>query len=97
MKIKAKRKKGKTVVKFMAKHISLSVVEAKKRGKVGNYITNIVAMNNDTLVFEASLSQSVSANPYIKFYYNGGNKGDILSIKWKDLLGKEKVETVKLK
>jgi sulfur-oxidizing protein SoxZ len=97
MKIKAKRKNGKTIVKFMAKHISLSVDQAKRRGKVANYITNVIAKNNDELVFEGSLSQSVSANPYIKFYYNGGNKGDTLSVKWKDLLGKEKEGKVKLK
>jgi sulfur-oxidizing protein SoxZ len=97
MRIKAKRKKGITVVKFMAKHIMLSLAEAKKRGKVGNYITYIVATNNEEIVFEVNTSQSLSKDPYLMFKYRGGNKGDKLKIVWKDLLGNEKIGEVKLK
>jgi len=97
MRIKAKRKNGNTVVKFMAKHISLSKEQAEKRGTVASYITNVIAKNNDRVVFEGSLSQSVSTNPYIKFIYPGGEKGDTLSMTWKNLQGKEKTGKVKLK
>lgn len=97
MRIKAKTKDGITLVRYMAKHISLSETEAKKRGKVGNYITYVVAKNNDKIVFEANMSQSVSTNPYIKFAYKDGKKGDTLSITWTDLLGKTKTGTAKIK
>ena len=97
MRIKAKVKKGITIVKFMAKHIMLSRTEALKKKKKPNYITSIIATVNDEIVFEASTSQSLSKNPYIKFKFKGGNKGETIIITWKDLQGNKKIGKAKLK
>ena len=97
MRIKAKVKKGITIVKFMAKHIMLSRAEAIKKKRKANYITSIIATLNNKIVFEASTSQSLSKNPYIKFKFKGGNKGDKINIVWKDLQGNSKTGKAKLK
>ena len=97
MRIKAKVKKGITIVKFMAKHIMLSRAEAIKKKRKANYITSIIATLNDKIVFEASTSQSLSKNPYLKFKFKDGNKGDIIIITWKDLQGNSKTGKAKLK
>ena len=97
MRIKAKIRKEYIVVKMMAKHIMLSQTEAIKRKKKANYITSIIATVNNKIVFEATTSQSLSKNPYIKFKFKDGKKGDKIIITWKDLLGNNKVNSAKLK
>jgi len=97
MRIKAKVKKDVTIVKFMAKHIMLSRAEAIKKKKKPNYITSIIATINNEIVFEVSTSQSLSKNPYLKFKFKGGHKGDKIIITWKDLQGNSKIGKVKLK
>ena len=97
MRIKAKLKDGIVIVKMMAKHIMLSQAEAKRQGKTANYITNMLGTVGDTIVFEAATSQTLSRDPYVKFYFNGAKKGDTLKMSWKDLLGNEKVDTAKIK
>ena len=97
MRIKAKLKNDVTIVKMMAKHIMLSQTEAKRLGKTANYITNIIGTVNDKIVFEASTSQTLSRDPYVKFRFKGAKKGDTLQMIWKDLLGNKKIDTAKIK
>jgi sulfur-oxidizing protein SoxZ len=88
IRIKAKAKKGITEVKAMAKHPMLSYDEAKRAKKEANFITHITATHNGEVVYDASTSQFLSKNPYIKFAFKGGEKGDKLEIVWHDLKGK---------
>ncbi len=97
MRIKATLKNGITTVKVMAKHIMLSQTEAKRLGKTANYITTIIGTVNDTIVFEASTSQTLSRDPYVKFKFANAKKGDTLKMYWKDLLGNEKTDTAVIK
>lgn len=97
MRIKAKLKNGVVVVKMMAKHIMLSKTEAKRFGKTANYITYMLGTVGEKIVFEATTSQTLSRNPYVKYYFKGAQKGDTLKMYWKDLLGNEKVDTAKIK
>ena len=94
--IKAKEKKGIVTVKAMAKHPMLSGVEAKKAGKEMNFITHLKAEANGKVVFEVSMSQFLSKDPYIAFEY-AGKKGDELTISWVDLSGKTQSDTAKVK
>lgn len=94
--IKAKAKKGIVTVKAMAKHPMLSGVEAKKAKKEMNFITHLKAEANGKIVYEVSMSQFLSKDPYIKFMYKG-EKGDELVISWVDLLGKTNVTKAKVK
>lgn len=97
MRIKAKAKKGKTLVKAMAKHPMLSYQEAERKKTKANFITHMVATVGGATVFEMSSSQFLSANPYVKFSFQGGEKGEKITIKWVDLLGKSKTTTKKIK
>lgn len=94
--IKAKAKKGIVTVKAMAKHPMLSSVEAKNAGKEMNFITYLKAEVGGKIVYEVSMSQFLSKNPYIKFQY-AGNKGDEITISWVDLKGKTQTDTQKAK
>ncbi len=94
--IKAKSKKGIVTVKAMAKHAMLSGVEAKKAKKEMNFITHLKAETNGNVVFEVSMSQFLSKDPYMKFKYKG-EKGEKLTISWVDLKGDTRTDTVKVK
>lgn len=90
--IKAKEKNGIVTVKAMAKHEMLSGVEAKKAGKEINFITHLKAEVGGKVVFEVSMSQFLSKDPYISFDY-AGKKGDQLTISWVDLKGNTQTDT----
>lgn len=95
--IKAKLKKGVVTVKAMAKHAMMSYDEAKRAKKTANFITYMVAKVNGNIVFEASTSQFLSKNPYLKFSFTGANKGDTLELTWNDLSGATQTSTGKIK
>lgn len=97
MRIKAKAKKGITTVKAMAKHPMLSYFEAKQKKTEANFITNVVAKHNGEIVYEVSTSQFLSKNPYLKFSFKGGAKGETIEITWVDLKGKTKTSEGKIK
>jgi sulfur-oxidizing protein SoxZ len=97
MRIKAKEKKGITTVKVMAKHPMMSYAEAEKKGKKANFITYVIAKVGDEVVYEASTSQFLSKNPYLKFMFKGENKGKEVTITWTDLSGKTKTGSKKIK
>jgi len=97
MRIKAKSKNGKTTVKALLKHPMMSFVQAKKAGKPANFITHITAKVGDMQVLEASTSQNLSKNPYLKFAFKGDAKGKEIEITWVDLSGKTKTGKAKIK
>jgi sulfur-oxidizing protein SoxZ len=80
MRIKGKAKKGKTTVKAMIKHPQLSFQEAQRAKKDATFITHVVGTVNGETVFEMSGSQFLSKNPYLKFSFNGGAKGDKIEL-----------------
>jgi sulfur-oxidizing protein SoxZ len=96
MRIKAKEKDGVVEVKAMAQHPMLSGIEAKKLKKDVNYITHMVAEVNGKVVYEVNMSQFLSKDPYVKFYYKGA-KGDKIVMTWVDLSGKKVVSDGKAK
>ena len=49
------------------------------------------------VVFEVSTSQFLSKNPYLKFSFNGGEKGQEVEIAWVDLKGETNTSTGKIK
>jgi len=97
MRIKAKSKNGITTVKTLLKHPMMSFVQAKKAGKPVNFITHITAKVGDRLVLDASTSQNLSKNPYLKFAFKGDAKGKEIEITWVDLSGKTKTGKAKIK
>ncbi len=97
MRIKAKSKGDKTEVKVMMKHPMLSYREAEKKKKEANFIVYVTAKNEGAVVYEVSTSQFLSKNPYMKFYFKGGKKGEEVEITWVDLKGKTKTGKAKIK
>lgn len=95
--MKAKLKGDKTEVKVMMKHPMLSYREAKKKGKEANFITYVTATNEGAIVYEVSTSQFLSKNPYMKFYFKGGKKGEEVEVTWVDLKGNKKSGKTKIK
>ena len=96
-KIKAKLKDGIVEVKALVTHPMLSYQEAERAKKEVNFITYVVAKVADKVVFEASTSQFLSKDPYIKFSFKGANVGDIIELTWKDLKGNTDVSTEAIK
>ena len=96
-KIKAKLKNGIVEVKALATHPMLSFQEAERAKKEANFITYVVAKVGGKVVYEASTSQFLSKDPYMKFSFKGGNVGDELEITWKDLKGATDTRTEKIK
>lgn len=52
-----------------------------------HYITEVACKHNDTLVLTMYLGPSVSRDPKIKFRFEGGRKGDRVTIAWTDNKG----------
>ena len=96
-KIKAKLKDWIVEVKALATHPMLSYQEAERAKKEVNFITYVIAKVGDKVVFEASTSQFLSKDPYIKFSFKGANVGDIIELTWKDLKGNTDVSTEAIK
>ena len=96
-KIKAKLKDGIVEVKALATHPMLCYQVAERAKKEVNFITYVVAKVADKVVFEASTSQFLSKDPYIKFSFKGANVGDIIELTWKDLKGNTDVSTEAIK
>jgi sulfur-oxidizing protein SoxZ len=96
-KIKAKLKNGIVEVKLLASHPMLSYQEAERAKKEANFITYVVGKVGGKVVYEASTSQFLSKDPYMKFSFKGGAVGDEVEITWKDLKGTTDVSTGKIK
>ena len=96
MKIKAKEKNGLVKAKVAITHNMLTYDQAKKKGKVANFITHITGTVGDKVVYDASTSQFLSKNPLIKFQF-AGKKGDELKITYTQLKGEVFYATKKIK
>jgi sulfur-oxidizing protein SoxZ len=97
MRMMVRNSGGKTTVIAMAQHESKSYDDAKRKGGKANFITYMVGKLGNEVVYEVSMSQFISKNPFVKFSFMGGKKGDEVSITWTDLLGKTKTTTSKIR
>ena len=96
MRMKAKEKDGLVKAKVAISHNMLTYDQAKKKGKVANFITHITGTVGDKVVYDASTSQFLSKNPLIKFQF-AGKKGDELKITYTQLKGEVFFATKKIK
>lgn len=93
MRIRATEAGGEVDVKVLVKHDMETGQRKDAEGKTipEHYITDIVAKNNDKVVFSAHFGPSVSKDPYINFKYKGA-KGDKLVISWSDTKGDSRTD-----
>ena len=90
MKVKAKFKAGKVLVKLLAKHpMETGLRKDKGTGDLipAKYIQELTCKHKDKFVFIADFGRSVSKDPYLSFTFSGGQSGDTLTLAWKDSMG----------
>ena len=61
-----------------------------------HFIQQLTFDHNGTTVFLANWGAAVSKDPYVKFSFKGGNKGDDLKISWVDNKGATDNTTAKI-
>lgn len=89
MRIRAAAKDGVTEVRVLMSHV---METGQRKDSAGNpipahFITELTAKHNDKVVLNAELGPSVSTNPYLAFKFNGGAKGDKVTVTWVDNKG----------
>ena len=61
-----------------------------------HYIETVTFEHGGKTVFTAFWGPAVSKDPYLKFSFKGGKKGDELKVSWKDNLGKTDSSVAKI-
>ncbi len=61
-----------------------------------HHIETVTFVHNGKVVLTADWGPAVSKDPYIKFSFKGGAKGDALTVTWVDNLGKTDTLEAKL-
>lgn len=100
IKIRAKSKGDVTTVKALMTHpMETGLRKDSKTGKMipAHFIQEVVATSGGKTVMTANWSGAVSKNPYIAFKFNGGKKGDEITIAWTDNNGGKDSATAKIK
>lgn len=89
MKIRAATKDGVTEVKVLMSHEMETGQRKDSSGAIvpAHFITELVATWNGKTVLEAQFGTAISKNPYLAFKFKGGEKGDKVSVSWKDNKG----------
>ena len=99
IKIRAKAKGGVTTVKCLVTHpMETGTRKDKKTKKLipAHFIQEVVCTHGANTVLTAYWSGGVSKNPYLSFKFEGGNKGDAVSISWTDNQGGSDSATAKI-
>lgn len=98
MRIRALAKDGVTEVRVLISHVMETGQRKDSAGALipAHFITELTAKHNDRLVLSAEFGPSVSTNPYVAFKFNGGSKGDKLSVTWLDNKGESRSDEVQI-
>lgn len=99
IKIRAKLKGGVTTVKCLITHpMETGSRKDKKTKKLipAHFIQEVVCKHGADTVLTANWSGGVSKNPYLSFKFEGGAKGDEISISWTDNKGGGDTATAKI-
>ncbi len=97
IKLKPKARKGIISIKVLIKH-PMETGQRKKKGKLvpANHIEHMVVLHNGNKVVDADIGATISKDPYFKFKVHGA-KGDTVTLKYKDNMGKTGTKTAKSK
>ena len=90
IKIRAKLKGDTVVVKALMTHPMETGARKDKNGEPipAHFIQEVTCTSGDHTLMSAQWSGGVSKNPYLSFRYQGGKKGDTLTLSWLDNTGK---------
>jgi sulfur-oxidizing protein SoxZ len=94
MKIRASSNGGVTEVKVLMAHPMESGQRKDAQGKVvpAHHITDVTVTHAGKVVLECLWGTAVSQNPYLAFKFQGGAKGDKISVMWKDNKGDSRTD-----
>lgn len=99
IKIRAKLKGDETQVKCLMTHpMETGLRKDSKTGKMipAHFINEVTAQVGGKNVMTAYWSGGISTNPYLSFSFKGGNKGDEVTIAWKDNQGGSDTDSAKI-
>ena len=98
MRIRAAAKDDITEVRVLMSHVMETGQRKDSSGAVipAHFITELTAKHNDKVVLAAQFGPSVSTNPYLSFKFNGGAKGDKVTVSWVDNKGDSRSDDVQV-
>ena len=87
-----------TEVQALVQHPMDSGFVKDAQGQVipAHFIQQLTFEHSGTTVFVADWGPAVSKDPYVKFAFKGGNKGDEIKIGWVDNKGASDATTAKI-
>lgn len=99
MRIRAVMKDGVTEVKALMSHIMETGQRKDADGNVipAHFIELVEAKCNDKTVLSAQWGPAVSRDPFLSFKFKGGNKGDTVTITWKDNKGATRTDKAEIR
>jgi sulfur-oxidizing protein SoxZ len=98
IRVKAVANGGKTLVQSLIRHPMDSGFVKDKKGQIipAHHIEVLQFEHGGKQVFTALWGPAVSKDPYVKFEFKGGKKGDDLKVSWVDNKGQSDTLTTKI-
>ena len=89
IKAKSSVKKGVATIRLLVSHPMETGLRKDKKGNLipAKFIKELTCEHGGDVVLDAQLNATISTNPYIKFKFNGANKGDTIKVMWTDNTG----------
>ena len=86
MKIRAKTDGQVTEVKILMRHIMETGQRKNEQGELipAHFIQFVTVTYGERTVLHAQWGPAVAANPYLSFKFEGGRKGDEITVSWVD-------------
>lgn len=94
MRVRALEQGGITEVKVLMQHEMETGLRKDAGGKLvpAHFIQQLSVLHKGREVLSAQLGASISKNPFLGFKFNGGVKGDRITVIWTDNMGDKRVD-----
>jgi sulfur-oxidizing protein SoxZ len=98
IRVRATANDGITEVQVLIQHPMDSGFVKDDKGEIipPHFIQELIFEHGGRKIFVADWGTAVSRDPYVKFSFKGGNKGDELKISWVDNRGESDTTTAKI-
>ena len=89
MKVRARLVDGSTEVKVLMSHPMETGLRKNDKGEAvpAHFIRQVSVTHGERVVFAAQFGPAVSANPFLAFRFQGGERGERVRVTWQDNLG----------
>jgi sulfur-oxidizing protein SoxZ len=96
MKIRARAEGDVVEIRVLMSHIMETGQRKNQAGEVipAHYIQTVTVTCQDRTVLSAQWGPAVSANPFLSFKFQGGQKGDRVRVSWIDSKGDSRTDEV---